>query len=149
MTPTEALTALDGAARGAARDQGLGARRRRAGIRNWSQGGCAVYAEGLRRWLGSEAHLVGVHEYRDVVIDHVAVVWRGLYFDSHGVRDESDFLFDLESVGLFQAPQLVPLADAAAIPMIDFAPELVPGVVAALRARLDPALAMATLVSNN
>lgn len=145
MTPQEALTALDAAARTTAHDTALHARRRRAGIRNWSQGGCAVYAEGLRRWLGPEARLVGVHEYLDTTIDHVAAVWRGLYFDAHGVRDESDFHFDLESVGLFQAPQLIAVPDAAAIPMIGYAPELAAAVATALRARCDPTPALAAL----
>lgn len=147
MTPAKALSALDIATRSAARDASLNAQRERAGIRAWTRGGCAVYAEGLRRWLGPEAVLIGLREQGETTTEHVAAVWRGLYFDSYGVRDESDFLFDAENIGLFRVPELVAVSDVAALPSINFAPELVPAVTTALFARLDPLAALKSLAA--
>src|SRR3990172_4755902 len=95
---TAAFDALDATIRAVAQDLALLSRARNAGLRNWSNGGCAVFAEAVRRWLGPEATLVGVREKGETFLEHIAATWRGLYFDAEGARDKSDFEFDLETI---------------------------------------------------
>lgn len=145
MTITDAIDALDEAVQGVAHDPRLTQARVAAMIRDWSEGGCAVFAQGIRQWLGPETRLVGVRDGDEPTIDHVAATWRGLYFDAHGVRDESDFLFDAETIGLYRMPQLVEVSDPAALPHISFDADVADVVTRALRARLDPVPVLAAL----
>lgn len=141
----QALDALDAVVHGVARDPRLAQTRTAAMIRDWSEGGCAVFAQGLRQWLGPEAGLVGVRDGDEPIIDHVAATWRGLYFDAYGVRDESDFLFDAETIGLYRSPRLVAVSDPRVLSHISFDGDVADAVTRALRASLDPAPLLAVL----
>lgn len=64
-----------------------------AEINTFSDGGCLIAAEAIADWAGPRARLVAVTTAE--VLEHWAVEIDGLYADALGVRDRSDFEYDL------------------------------------------------------
>jgi hypothetical protein len=84
---------------------------------SWSQGGCLIIAEAIRRVAGGV--LVGAFEEGidgeadESTLDHVLVeLSEGAYADARGVRDLDAALDDVIEIGGFESPILVPLDGA-------------------------------------
>lgn len=90
------------------RDQTWQAELSRRQIDGWSNGGCLILAEAIRGTLGPKARLVGIRGRRGRLVQHVAVERDGWFADIHDVRDQSDLLYDAETIGDFRDPVIVP-----------------------------------------